>query len=145
MPSVHDEQRPWSQRPPVQSEGLAHIFRSAHLGQAEPPQSTSLSPWFVTRSVQVGAAHLPAAQTALEQSVKVRQVLPGKQGRQPPPQSTSTSLPFMTPSTVQARSSHLPALQRPLLQSWAIAQDSPAAQPRQLPPQSTPVSLPLRT
>ena len=61
--SRHDEQSPWSQRPPVQSLLLAHVLPSAHLEQAEPPQSLSVSPWFFTVSVQVGVEQTPAEQT----------------------------------------------------------------------------------
>jgi hypothetical protein len=57
--SLHDEQRPWSQRPPVQSVFAAHILVSAHFVHADPPQSVSVSPWFFTMSVQVGAEQMP--------------------------------------------------------------------------------------
>ena len=56
-------QRPMSQRPPVQSVLAAHIFVSAHLEQADPPQSVSVSPWFFTWSVHVGVEQTPAEQT----------------------------------------------------------------------------------
>jgi hypothetical protein len=61
--SRQDEQRPVSQRPPEQSLGLWHILPSAHFVHADPPQSTSASPWFLTISRQVGLAQVPAEQT----------------------------------------------------------------------------------
>jgi hypothetical protein len=48
--------------------------------------------------MQLGAAQVPAEQTALWQSVSTPQVSPIGHAGQLPPQSTSVSLPFFTPS-----------------------------------------------
>jgi hypothetical protein len=91
--SVQEEQMPLSQRPPSQSEAVAHFLPSAHLAQS-PPQSTSDSLWFNILSAQLAAAHLPPTQNWAAQSADIRQVFPAAQAGQLPPQSTSVSLPF---------------------------------------------------
>jgi len=60
----------------------------------EPPQSTSVSVPFRTKSAQVGAWHV-ALHTALVQSAPALHVLPfGHEAQVPPPQSTADSSPF---------------------------------------------------
>ena len=68
--SLHDEQRPMlaAAAGAVASRSRTAL-PSAHFGQADPPQSASVSPWFFTWSVQVGAEQTPAVQTQLTQSV----------------------------------------------------------------------------
>jgi hypothetical protein len=69
-----------------------------HGGQSPPPQSTSVSFRFFTRSMQLPCAHTPCLQYALMQSVSCRHIEPTPQcGQAPPPQSTSDSWPSATP------------------------------------------------
>jgi hypothetical protein len=88
-----------SQTPLVQSPATAHPEALAHLFGHVPPQSTSVSEPFFTRSVQDGAAQTFALQEAVEQSAAAAQPLPIPQAAgHEPPQSTSVSEPFFTPS-----------------------------------------------
>lgn len=127
--------------PAVQSLPTAHLFVPAQA----PPQSTSVSVWFLTPSLQVAARQVPAVQTPLEQSPFVAQILVSAQslpGTQPPPQSVSVSVPFLTES-LQVGALQVVA-QTPLVQSVAALQVTPSAHLRagaQIPPQSTPVSV----
>jgi hypothetical protein len=84
-----------------QSLAALHFLASVHVPQLPPPQSTSVSVPFSTRSVQVGVAQrlVAGGQTKLVQSAARAQVCPVSQGRQVlPPQSTSVSLPFLATS-----------------------------------------------
>jgi hypothetical protein len=58
MPSVHPAiwQIPLSHTPVVQSEASVQVRPGPQRGQlVNPPQSMSLSPWFLTTSSQVGS------------------------------------------------------------------------------------------
>jgi hypothetical protein len=67
--------------------------------QVSPPQSVSLSSWFFTPSLQLGASHTRSTQRWLEQSSGTRQAWLGSQlPPQAVPQSVSVSSPFLTPS-----------------------------------------------
>ena len=68
------------------------------LQAVAPPQSTSVSPPFWTRSLQEGGWQTAAVQTPLWQSAARLQASPSAQSGQEPPQSTSVSLPFWTKS-----------------------------------------------
>jgi hypothetical protein len=60
------------------------------------PQSTSVSLPFSTKSVHVGAWHVPPLHTALAQSPLPLQIwFEPHFGHPPPPQSTSVSVPFL--------------------------------------------------
>jgi hypothetical protein len=116
-PPVHfgTWQTPPVQTPLVQSAATMHALPSAHFlpcpTQMVPPQSTSLSPWFLVVSAHVGALHVRGGpvQTRLWQSVDTRQVLvAGHAPQVGPPQSTSVSLPFL------ALSVHPGVWQRPV-------------------------------
>src|SRR5260370_30746441 len=75
----------------------AHSWNDVQL----PPQSLSVSPPFLTPSVQLGgrAAGLQVtSQMPLWQSPFTRQPSPSGHWGQPPPQSLSVSLPFLMPS-----------------------------------------------
>src|SRR6185503_12568885 len=79
-----------------------------------PPQSVSVSVWFLTPSAQVGLWQMPAVQTPLWQSVDDVQPRPAAQRLQlGPPQSTALSLPFLTES-VQLGGWQVPPVQTPL-------------------------------
>ena len=74
---------------------VAQTFPFAQDAQSIPPQSTSVSVPFFTRSEHdpgEGATHVPALQTVLEQSAPELQSLPVAQRLHvAPPQSTSVS------------------------------------------------------
>jgi hypothetical protein len=85
----------------VQSVPAPQFFPpSQHAQLVEPPQSTSVSPPFLTLSLHAAAAHsLPVVQTPSTQSVPAAHTLPTPHfAAQLPPQSTSVSVPFFTPS-----------------------------------------------
>jgi hypothetical protein len=83
-----------------QSVAELHALPGTQRVQVTPPQSASLSSWFCTLSVHVGAAHAPFAHTRLVQSFELWHFLALPHGPQrPPPQSVSVSDPFATPST----------------------------------------------
>jgi hypothetical protein len=64
-----------------------------------PPQSTSVSVPFFTKSVQSGAWHTLFVHTPLAQSDGAEHAFDVSHfGHAVPPQSTSVSLPFFTPS-----------------------------------------------
>ena len=67
--------------------------------QLVPPQSTSVSPPFFVKSLQVGALHVPPEHTRLWQSVGPEHPPPLPHvGHDPPPQSVPVSLPFLIES-----------------------------------------------
>jgi hypothetical protein len=145
-------QTPFVQTPLRQSVGSRQTFLSAHFGQVPPPQSTSVSPIFVTPSLQDAGEQVPFVQTPYKQSVPVLhlRVLPHF-GHVPPPQSTSVSTPFCTPSVhsgawqtfpLQTPPSQPFELQTLLLQSTGPVQNLPSAHLAQVlvPPQSTSLS-----
>ena len=90
-----------AQYPLAQSSARAHDLPIAHFAPVHaPPQSTSVSVPFFTRSLQSAGWHV-VEHTAVEQSAEPLQGLPaGHLGQEPPPQSTPVSEPFL------ARSSH---------------------------------------
>src|SRR3954465_588316 len=93
-----------------------------HRGQVEPPQSTSLSPWFCTLSAQLGTAQTWSSQTPLTQSLATPQTRPLSQGPQTgPPQSVSDSCPLRMTSE-QGGTWHLPPRQALLPQSASLVQ-----------------------
>jgi hypothetical protein len=53
----------------LQSDRTLQLRDGAHGPQVVPPQSTSVSSWFWTPSVQVGATHLPLGHDLLAQSL----------------------------------------------------------------------------
>jgi hypothetical protein len=110
-------------------------------GSHGPAQSTSASPWFFTRSEQLGAWQLPPLHTPLTQSVGSSHFFSSAQGPQRvPPQSTSVSPLFFTPS-VHVASWHRPSMQLSFTQSLRDSQERPSAQGSQsMPPQSVSVS-----
>ena len=91
MPPVHT--------PLTQSEPIAQDWPAVHWAGQLPPQSTSVSSPFFTKSVQLAAWQTFRLHTPVVQSEGALQPLPGGQGAQPPPpQSMSVSVPFCTPS-----------------------------------------------
>jgi hypothetical protein len=65
-----------------------------------PPQSTSDSLPFFTRSSHAAVWQLPSVHTWLEQSPEALHAFPVPQSVvHPPPQSTSASVPFLNPSS----------------------------------------------
>src|SRR6185503_5212965 len=100
----------------AQSDGAVQFLKSAQRGQVlDPPQSTSVSPWFLTPSVQLAATHRLALQILLTQSLVMTQRLPFAQAAHiAPPQSTSVSSAFILAS---AHDEQVFAEQRALLQS----------------------------
>jgi hypothetical protein len=67
-------------------------------GVQAPPQSMSVSLWFLTRSSQLAVAQEPSRQMLVSQSSARVQALPAAHALQLPPQSRSVSSPFCTPS-----------------------------------------------
>ena len=105
----------------MQSSAREHILPAAQPAHEVPPQSTSLSSWFLTLSLQVGAWQAPPLHTRLLQSLPTPQRLPVPQAAHtPPPQSTSLSLPSWTPSIMQVGGGvvHPPFRQVPDGQTW---------------------------
>jgi hypothetical protein len=133
--------------PLEQSLAPPHALPVAHLAQLVPPQSTSLSPPFLTLSEHVAAWHRPPVQTPLWQSEPPPHALPAAHLLvHEPPQSVSASLPFLTPSLHVAATHFLVVLEHTRLRQSA---DTPhtllTSQPEQEPPQSTSVSVPFLT
>ena len=133
----------------VQSVGAVQVLFGAHrLQLVAPPQSTSLSPWFLTVSEHEGVAHRPFVQTPLVQSLGAPQPLPLPHlPQRAPPQSMSVSPWFFTPSE-QVGAAQRPFVQTPLVQSPGVVQPLPVAHflaGAQDPPQSTSVSVPFFT
>jgi hypothetical protein len=133
----------------VQSVPVVHArLGPQRLQLVAPPQSTSLSPWFLTTSEHDGAAQRLPVQTPLVQSVVVRQPCPVPHLPQnDPPQSMSVSPWFLTPSEQLGAWQTLP-VQTPLVQSPGVVQPLPLAHffaGAQDPPQSTSVSVPFFT
>jgi hypothetical protein len=92
-------QIPFEHTPDAQSAATVHLPPLAQVEQVPPPQSTSVSVWFLTLSVQVAFWQTPPVQTPEEQSLPTEQALVSAQVCwHDPPQSTSASLPFFTPS-----------------------------------------------
>jgi hypothetical protein len=139
LPAIHT--------PLWQSLATLQLRLSAQAPQLAPPQSTSVSVPFLTRSPQLDVWHvfgLPE-QTPLIQSAAPVQVLAVAHFEQVPPQSASLSLPFFMPS-LQVAVAHLPALQTPLWQSAPIEQLPASGHWVQFPPpQSISVSVPFST
>lgn len=111
--------------------------RPGSQGAQGPPQSTSTSPPFFTRSEHVGSAQVPERQTELAQSAFPAHFWPASQGaHSEPPQSTSDSPPFRSPST-QLAAWHFPPIQLSFAQSAFARHCRPRAQGAQsMPPQS---------
>src|SRR5262245_2571878 len=88
-----------------------------HGAQIGPPQSVSVSPLFVSLSLQL-SWQVPA-QAWPTQSLLVAQALPGPQaGHSLPPQSLSVSAPFLEPSPHDTGAHrYIPVSQTPLEQS----------------------------
>ncbi len=127
----------------TQSADAVHALPSAHLTEhCGPPQSTSVSPPFVTESggEHFGAWQNPPLHTPLAQSAALPQAFVSAHfGHPVPPQSISVSVPFLTPSAgVQLDGWHvLLAEQTPLAQSDPMPQIFPSVQRAQKgPPQS---------
>jgi hypothetical protein len=89
----------------MQSPACAQVFPAPQAGHPEvgPPQSTSDSPPFRTRSVHEATVQRRSTQSRLAQSPPAAQDLPAEQGAQGPPQSTSDSPPFDCWSSQDAR------------------------------------------
>src|SRR5439155_17663609 len=88
-------------RPLWQSPPPWHALPGPHLPHFMPPQSTSVSSWFLSPSLQPGAAtQTLAVHTSIAaQSASTTHALPLAQGEQlPPPQSTAASPWFFMPS-----------------------------------------------
>src|SRR5207244_1575965 len=103
-----------------------HFFGGAHFGHEMPPQSTSVSKPFLTRSVQTGARQV-TLQTPLPQSPETTHFFPAVHlGHRPPPQSTSVSEPFCVVSA-QVAVVHVLVVgeQNPVTQSAATLQFKP--------------------
>jgi hypothetical protein len=84
---------PWQSPPTLQTLPLAHFVLQL------PPQSTSVSVPFLTRSLQAGIWHTLLVHTPLWQSALTEQpFVSAHLAVQVPPQSTSVSAPFFTPS-----------------------------------------------
>jgi hypothetical protein len=123
---------PWHD-PLEQSPFAAQVFPAAHGGQ-RPPQSTSVSEPFVTRSVQLEGWQVEAEQTPLWQSPPPVQAFPsGQRGQTPPPQSTAVSAPFFTPSA-QLATWQVPEEQTPLGQSLPPTHSTQAPAPSHIVP-----------
>jgi hypothetical protein len=127
-----------------QSDATRQLLPGVQPAQV-PPQSTSVSLPFWTRSLQPGWVQTPDEQNVVTQSAPVRHVCPSAQtAHVPPPQSTSVSAPFSTLS-LHVEAWHTLAVQTPLVQSPPTSQAAPGRQSGQdVPPQSTSLSLPLR-
>jgi hypothetical protein len=128
----------------AQSLDPTHASPASQRGHApEPPQSTSVSSPFSTRSPHVGARHWFSWHDALPQSDPESQRLPAKQGgHTPPPQSTSASPPLRTSSLHPGEAQTLLGREQKLLsQSRSSRQDSVSSHAGHVgPPQSTSLS-----
>src|SRR5690606_8521683 len=124
----------------LQSPSSTQALPTSHPSQG-PPQSTSISPPFFTRSVQLASAQVPLLQIVLAQSAPFAHFFPASQGaHSAPPQSTSVSVPLRTSSTQEA-DWQPPPVQLSLTQSPSARQSRPRAQGGQsIPPQSMSVS-----
>jgi hypothetical protein len=94
--------------------GAKQALVAAHFPQ-EPPQSTSVSSWFFTRSEQLASTHTLAVQTALAQEPASVQACPGAQRGHSPaesPQSTSLS-PWSSLLSLQVAAAQCPSVQLP--------------------------------
>ena len=129
-----------------QSVASLHALKSGQRGQVvAPPQSTSVSPWFRTPSVQVGGgAQCPRCRPRCCSRCPSGTCRPPGSPRSPaPPQSTSVSVPFWIMSVQVAATQTLLAQTR-LAQSVVAPQRRPLAQAvHTVPPQSTSVSAPF--
>jgi hypothetical protein len=104
----------------LQSVFILQCFRSAHLGQAGPPQSMSVSCPFCTPSVQVDAAQTFDLHTLSTQSLAILHALPSAHGAHTePPQSTSVSSRSLIPS-VQCATTQLPMPSQTLPEPQAV-------------------------
>src|SRR3989338_1088789 len=139
-------QTPLVQTPLWQSEEAAQALRSAHFGQAGPPQSRSVSRLFCLPSVQVGTVpQMLFAHIFIWQSSFPLHALPSTHAVQlPPPQSVSVSVPFFTLSVQVGAAAHFPfgahmSLKQSMLfvQAWPVPHLGQSA-----PPQSTSLSRP---
>ena len=106
-----------------------------------PPQSTSVSPWFLMPSVQLGGTQRPAVQTPECSRCRCGTPWRRRSGAQSaPPQSMSDSVPFRIVS-VQLAATQTLAAQIRLTQSVVATQRLPLAHDEQVaPPQSMSVS-----
>jgi len=151
--------RPWNlprygahrfpvQFPDAQSIGpLVQILPAAHPGQVPPPQSTSVSVPFLTKSVHVEALHTLVMQTPEMQSEAIRQLLVSVHlAHELPPQSMALSDPFWMPSAHVGGRHRFP-VQFPDAQSRGpLVHILLSAHLGQVPPpQSTSVSVPFLT
>jgi hypothetical protein len=128
----------------VQSPPTRQPWPFAQSAHVPPPQSTSVSALFCSKSVQVGAQK-PPKQLPPMQSAALPHAWSGPHlGHTSPPQSASVSLPLATPS-VQVAAVHVPEPQRKLTQSASATHSMPSRHFPQDPPQSTSVSLPFLT
>jgi hypothetical protein len=130
----------------AQSLPLTQPWPGPHRAHVLPPQSVPVSLPFFTPSVQLGATHLFAVHTWLEQSELPLQPCPVPQVGHDPPQSVPVSEPFFTVS-VQVGARHVPLVHTPLEQSLAPPHVEPSAHglPGHAAPQSRPPSLPFFT
>jgi hypothetical protein len=129
-----------AQLPASQSASNLHVAPVPHFLH-EPPQSTSVSVWFFTRSVQFGAWQARLEQTPLVQSFPTRHPMPSAQGGHEPPQSFAVSDPLRTPSKQVGTTQTWSVPQMPLAQSRGKRHRLPSAQGAQEgPPQSTSLS-----
>jgi hypothetical protein len=134
----------------TQSVEAMHPLVSAHFlaGAQMPPQSTSVSFWFLTLSAHVGVWQTLVVHTLLVQSPPAEHAFPLPQPPHiEPPQSTSVSVPFFTTS-LQVGVWQMPPVHTPLVQSPATEQCRPLSHffaGAQLPPQSVSVSVPFFT
>jgi hypothetical protein len=128
----------------VQSLAAEQVLPFGQRGQlVEPPQSTSLSPPFLTLSPQPGDWQMPLTHRARLQSELAVHPRPSTHfGQPPPPQSLAVSVPFVTPS-VQVAALHTPPVHTLLPQSLAVPQAMPATHGEHEPPQSVSLSVPF--
>jgi hypothetical protein len=129
-----------AQLPLEQSASLPQLDPAGHFGHC-PPQSTSLSAWFFTLSMQLGGWHVRMAHTPLTQSAPIMHPPPSAHGAQLPPQSFPVSVPFWMPSEQLGAAQIRLLPHTPLEQSRATRHFWPGAQgAHSVPPQSTSVS-----
>jgi hypothetical protein len=116
---------PWH-TPVAQSAVPRQAFPIAHPGHAPPPQSTSVSAAFLTRSEHVAVWQTLIEHTKLWQSAPAPHERPlWHGGHPPPPQSMSVSVPFFTMSAQLAAThrllAHTPLGHIELLMHWTHA------------------------
>ena len=129
-----------------QSVETAHVLFAMQAPHAPPPQSTSVSVPFFTRSAQPAFWQTLVVQTPFKQSVPAPHTLPAAHRRHVvgPPQSASVSPPFFTVS--EHDGAWQVTLQTLLWQSLAPVQVLPLAHlVVQVPPQSMSLSVPFLT